>query len=1007
MGFLPAFAPFAALAYSIAGRRTVSWNDALWFCGAVLFAIPSAFHQGIAGFALSLITILAPWLLYRALSQLPRISISAANALGAGLVTSLALVVLLGFLQIEQLNFAYSSALQAIVWETHPSLYGHAILVLGIASALFNARFRLKLLSLSISALGIVISGSREAAIAWVIFALVLPFVDPAIRRSQRIMAFAATLGVLLIVSLLGVVSGWGRAGFLIDLVPRSSSNANLIQSSEIPHSSWWFHQGVTVSSSTIELQGEALTSYSVAKENSNSWSRLQQVVSLSPGQDYTVSAWIEASDPAIRPGIQGWGELDSDNVMTVSITLRQGDLQVSASEGAEILDYGIAERYDEWVRIYFSFQYLGETDPLHWYVGLVPDNRSIAGTTSTFAGFDIKASSELTPYEPGVSTRSVGLDVARYPYWRAAWSGFLSSPFIGVPDNFATYFESNWPERERFHGTPAHAHNLFLNVIYERGLMGLLGLALILAAILAPALRRTDLLLVTAIGVILLANWFDTTFFHGTVLYPLVAISGWRNPRQEGTSVSAEDSSRTLIARLSLAAGDYLSVTVAFSLAVGLDWLFGGQQSNNVTPVLFYSLLLWPAMALREGLYPGYGLARPTELQKQITGIVIAWLIFTAGALLFPAQIGVSAVALAWLLVFSILIGPIIRSLGKRMLLNFGNWGRPVVVIGTGHRAQRILESLTSNPTTGFKPQALFSNLEDEIGQELHGVPIVGNVSSAPGYCHEAGIDHAIVVLDRADVELSYQLADGSVSVFRNIQYVPHLSYLPAFGVSASNLDNILTLQVNNELLSPSRQAFKRTIDLLGAGLGGLAILPLLLLIAAAIRVDSKGPVLFGHKRIGKDGRMFKAWKFRSMVPDAESRLAEYLEKHPEMREEWVQSQKLQNDPRVTRVGHILRKYSLDEFPQLWNVLVGEMSLVGPRPIVEAETVKYGDALPLYLAVRPGMTGYWQVSGRSDTDYANRVELDTFYVRNWSVWMDIIIILRTFKVVIKGDGAY
>lgn len=1007
MGFLPAFAPFAALAYSIAGKRSFSLNDALWLFGAVLFAIPSAVHDGFSGFAFSLVTVGAPWFLYRAFSQLPRPALNASNALGAGLVTSLGLVVLLGFLQIDQLNFAYRSALQAIVWEAHPSLYGHSILVLGIASALFNSRFRLKLLSLAISAIGIVISGSREAAIAWVVIAVIMPFTDKVFRSSQRIWALLATVVMLVIVSLLGVVSGWGRAGFLIDLVPGSSGNHNLIQSSEIPQSSWWFKTGVEATSEAVVLQEAELTSYRITKITSPGWSRLQQVVSLNSGETYTVSTWVQLPDGPERPGIQGWGEIARDSTMTIVSNLRQGELQVSVSGPAELLDYGIADRSDNWIRIYFTFKYTGRADPLHWYVGLTPDNRPVTGSTSTFAGFDIKAGAELTPYTPGVSSSSVGLDVARIPYWRAAWNGFVSSPLIGVSTNFADYFEFNWPARERFHATPAHAHNLFLHVMFERGLVGLLGLILVLAAILEPAIRRMDVVLVTAIGAVLVANLFDNTFFHGAVLYPLVAIAGWRNSRERISDAGTEDSSRTLIARLTLAAGDYLSVLLALAISTALDWLIGGRQAIVLSPVLLYSLLLWPALALREGLYPGYGLARQTELQKHVSGIATAWLIFSAGALLFPDSLRLSGTTLFCVLPLTLILAPVIRSLTKQVLLYFESWGRPVVVLGTGEPAQRIVESLVNNPSTGYMPQAIFTKDEREIGRELYDIPIAGNLSTVTGYCLREGIDHAIVVLDSADTQLANRLSDGSLAVLRNIQYVPHLSYLPTFGVSASNLDNILTLQVNNELLSPSRQAFKRTIDIIGAGVGGLLILPLLLLIALAIKLDSRGPVLFGHKRVGKDGKHFKAWKFRSMVPDAETRLADYLQRHPELRSEWQRTQKLQDDPRITRVGRFLRKYSLDELPQLWNVLVGEMSLVGPRPIVDAETDKYGDALGLYTAVRSGMTGYWQVSGRSDTDYAYRVELDSFYVRNWSVWLDIIIILRTFKVVIKGDGAY
>jgi lipopolysaccharide/colanic/teichoic acid biosynthesis glycosyltransferase len=163
----------------------------------------------------------------------------------------------------------------------------------------------------------------------------------------------------------------------------------------------------------------------------------------------------------------------------------------------------------------------------------------------------------------------------------------------------------------------------------------------------------------------------------------------------------------------------------------------------------------------------------------------------------------------------------------------------------------------------------------------------------------------------------------------------------------------------------------------------------------------------LFFHRRIGHGGRQFRMRKFRSMRKDGNKILEEYLANHPEERAEWAEKRKLRNDPRVTRVGRILRKTSLDELPQLWNVLRGDMSLVGPRPIVAEDATKYNEWFDHYCRVVPGLTGLWQVSGRSDTDYKKRVDLDSYYVRNWSPWFDIYLLARTVRVVLKGEGAY
>jgi len=198
-----------------------------------------------------------------------------------------------------------------------------------------------------------------------------------------------------------------------------------------------------------------------------------------------------------------------------------------------------------------------------------------------------------------------------------------------------------------------------------------------------------------------------------------------------------------------------------------------------------------------------------------------------------------------------------------------------------------------------------------------------------------------------------------------------------------------------------------KRLIDLPLAVLCGLVVLPMVAIIALLVKLSSRGPVFFSGKRIGAGGRHFYAWKFRTMRTDAEQVLEEHLAKCPELRRQWEETQKLKNDPRVTRLGRFLRKASLDELPQLLNVLKGDMSLVGPRPIVDQEVCRYGDVFKLYCSVLPGITGLWQISGRNNTTYEERVGYDATYVRNWSVWLDLSILVRTAKVVLLQEGAY
>jgi Undecaprenyl-phosphate galactose phosphotransferase WbaP len=203
-----------------------------------------------------------------------------------------------------------------------------------------------------------------------------------------------------------------------------------------------------------------------------------------------------------------------------------------------------------------------------------------------------------------------------------------------------------------------------------------------------------------------------------------------------------------------------------------------------------------------------------------------------------------------------------------------------------------------------------------------------------------------------------------------------------------------------------PIREHLKRVFDVLGATLLGVLFLPLILVISVLLHRQG-GPIIFRHRRIGRHGKAFDCLKFRSMVPEADRTLRELLEQHQELRAEWLRDHKLKDDPRVTAVGRFLRRTSLDELPQLWNVIRGEMSLVGPRPVVREELLRYGRCASIYLAARPGVTGLWQVNGRNNTDYRRRVVLDVYYVRRQNLILDLYILLKTTYVVLGGTGAY
>lgn len=233
----------------------------------------------------------------------------------------------------------------------------------------------------------------------------------------------------------------------------------------------------------------------------------------------------------------------------------------------------------------------------------------------------------------------------------------------------------------------------------------------------------------------------------------------------------------------------------------------------------------------------------------------------------------------------------------------------------------------------------------------------------------------------------------------------------------SASALEDALTTpQLVHSSFTPDSTEFahppslslaaKRVIDVVGAIVLAAVLLPLMLPILVAMGISS-GSILYRHRRVGQNGRIFKCYKFRTMVPNADKVLQDFLDRDPALKAEWLQDHKLRDDPRITFIGRFLRRTSLDELPQVWNVLKGEMSLVGPRPVVKEELLRYGRNVSAYLSVRPGITGLWQVSGRNDMDYRRRVAIDVYYVRNRTVLLDFYILLKTTGVVLSGSGAY
>ena len=361
------------------------------------------------------------------------------------------------------------------------------------------------------------------------------------------------------------------------------------------------------------------------------------------------------------------------------------------------------------------------------------------------------------------------------------------------------------------------------------------------------------------------------------------------------------------------------------------------------------------------------------------------------------------------WMLAWPISLGSVVvmRWLVRSFLKHQGLWVRSTVIIGQGSNALDAQNALHSEPGLGFQvvgfvdvdaaqPQLKF---ESQTILDYNGLQFL---AKRPGVQWVIALEHA--QSEQREDWLRKLAAWGA----QDINVIPAMRGVPLYGTNISHFfsHEVALLRVHNNLRRWPARLTKRIFDTLVALVLIVLLSPLLLILSLLLLGDG-GKVIFSQKRVGKNGRAFDCFKFRTMALDAEDQLKLLLAQSPELREQWDKDQKLKDDPRVSDLGSFLRRTSLDELPQLINVLQGQMSLVGPRPIVEAELQRYGSEASYYLMVRPGMTGLWQVNGRSNIDYESRVYLDTWYVKNWSLWYDLVILIKTIRTVFSTQGAY
>ncbi|HEX3756735.1 MAG TPA: undecaprenyl-phosphate galactose phosphotransferase WbaP [Rhizomicrobium sp.] len=440
---------------------------------------------------------------------------------------------------------------------------------------------------------------------------------------------------------------------------------------------------------------------------------------------------------------------------------------------------------------------------------------------------------------------------------------------------------------------------------------------------------------------------------------------------------------------------------------------LFVGRTPNRPsTPLDVFALLALAFIAVRY-LSGDYGRrqlfwdgAKITTIALLIASIPDIVMLAVGGGMYAPAPVIGS-----WL--FLIVTVPVLRQMARKLMTRLGIWQIPTAMIGIGPRAVEIHAALKKSLSLGFNVRWLvIEDPESEMPESLAALtPVLssdaGEITST---IWSAGCKQAIVSAEDMQSAHFAEVAQRLLEADIPVAIIPTLNRLPLAGVTTNYFfgRDILLLQVRSNVQRLPWRMVKRGFDLIGSVLLLLLFSPLFFIVAIAIKRASPGDITYAHRRIGRHGISFECLKFRTMVSDADEVLCRWSIHNPELYEEYLKTFKLRDDPRVTPIGRWLRRTSLDELPQLWNVLRGDMSLVGPRPVVAQELDEYyGPAAQLYVRTRPGLTGLWQVSGRSDTSYERRIFLDEWYILNWSFWYDIVILIQTAWIVATGKGAF
>ncbi|MDQ7824294.1 MAG: undecaprenyl-phosphate galactose phosphotransferase WbaP [Candidatus Eremiobacteraeota bacterium] len=441
--------------------------------------------------------------------------------------------------------------------------------------------------------------------------------------------------------------------------------------------------------------------------------------------------------------------------------------------------------------------------------------------------------------------------------------------------------------------------------------------------------------------------------------------------------------------------------------------------QNFSRAPVYSFSLYdyapLWWLIAplsiffFMEGLYFK---RRPFQLElKHIFKALILYMVFTLALITLVHLTGIiSRVVFVFSIVFAALFIPALRYATKTVSFDGGLWKKRVLVLGAAKTGGLVAKSLRKDKFLGYQVMGFLDDDPEKAGALIEGIRVLGKTSDIKETLKDTTALDVIIAMPALSRERLIEIVELCENYVESIKIIPDFFGVATIGAEIESISEFLMINININLKKPWNIFIKRTIDLVLSTVVLIAGAPFFLLIALAIKLDSPGPVLFIQKRLGQRDRKgrFPCFKFRTMYIDGPERLQKYFDEHPEKRGEWEKFAKLRSgDPRVTAVGRWLRKTSVDEFPQVLNVLRGDMSLVGPRPYLPSEIRKMNRMEKTILVAKPGITGLWQVSGRNELSFEDRCKMDIYYVRNWSLWMDLVILVRTVFIVLSRKGAY